>query len=106
MAIVSKIPANAEVLDLAAARAARAEARAADGKGTPFLKLSAGYVEVQPEIPVAAAFLFQEEKIKEGLALILVDQADIDILWPILTQDDLAALVNFVTGKSVGESQA
>jgi hypothetical protein len=106
MAIISNLPDGATVLDLAAERAARAEARAAQGLGDPFIKLEAGYVQVNPEVPLAAAFLFQEEKIKEGLALLLVDEADVETLWPILTAADFEAIVNFITGKSVGESQA
>ena len=106
MAVLANAPEGAEVLDLDAARAARAEARAADGKGAPFLKVSAGYIEVHPEIPLAAAYLFAEEKVREGLALVLVDQADVDTLWPTLTADDLRAIVEFITGKSLGESLA
>jgi hypothetical protein len=106
MAIVTSLPEGATVLDLAAERAARAEARAAQGKGDPFIKLDAGYVQVIPEVPLAAAYLFQDEKIKDGLELLLADKADVEVLWPILTAADFEAIINFITGKSVGESQA
>lgn len=106
MAIISNLPEGANVLDLDAARVARAEARAKDGKGWPFLKLSAGYVAVHAEIPVAAAFLFGEQKIREGLQLVLVDPEDIDLLWEDLTAEDMNEIANFITGKSLGESQA
>ena len=104
MAIVSDLPKGAEVLDLGAARAARAEARAADGKGSLFLKLSAGFVEVHPEIPLEAAFSFQSEDIRGGLALLLVDEADVDaLLTDGLTAQDLEAVIKFASGKSLGE---
>lgn len=106
MAIVSSAPEGASVLDLAAERAARAEARSAQGKGDPYIKLEAGFVQVYPEVPLSAAFLFQDGKVKEGLALLLVDEADIELLWPTLTKDDFEAISNFIAGKSVGESEA
>jgi hypothetical protein len=106
MAIISSLPEGATVLDLAAERAARQEARAAQGLGDPFIKLEAGYVQVHPEVPLAAAFLLQDGKIKEGLAMLLVDEADIEALWPILTSADFEAISNFITGKTVGESLA
>ena len=106
MAIISELPNGASVLDLDAARVARAEARALEGKGSSFLKLAAGYVEVHPEVPIAAAYLFKGENIREGLEMLLVDPADIDILWPTLTAEDFQSVVGFITGKTPGESQA
>lgn len=106
MALISSLPEGASVLDLAAERAARQEARAAQGLGDPFVKVEAGYVQVNPEAPIAAAFMLQEGKVKEGLALLLADPADVDILWPTLSQADFEALSKFITGKTVGESQA
>jgi hypothetical protein len=106
MAIISKLPEGASVLDLDAARVARQEARAAQGLGDPFIKLEAGYVQVAPEVPLAAAYLFQDGNIKDGLELLLADKADVDVLWPILTAGDFEAIVNFITGKTPGESLA
>jgi len=106
MAIVTSLPEGASVLDLAAERAARAEARATQGLGDPFVKVDAGYVQVHPEAPIAAAFMLQDGKVKEGLALLLVDPDDVEILWPTLSQADFEALSNFITGKTVGESEA
>jgi hypothetical protein len=106
MAIISKLPEGADVLDLDAARVARVEARAAQGLGTRYIKLSAGFVETLPEVPLAAAYLFQDEQVKDGLALLLADPADVEVLWPTLTADDLKAVVEFISGKTPGESQA
>jgi len=106
MAIISKLPEGASVLDLAAERVARQEARSAQGLGEPFIKLEAGYVQVVPEVPLSAADLFRQEKVREGLELLLADKADIDALWPTLTAEDFSAVVGFITGKTPGESQA
>lgn len=107
MAIVSELPKGAEVFDLEAARVARAEARALEGKGNPYIKISAGFIEVQPEVALEAAFLFGEEKLKEGLALLLVDPADIDpLLGAGLSANDLNEIVRFIAGKDLGESKA
>ena len=106
MAILSKLPEGASVLDLDAARVARQEARAAQGLGDPFIKLEAGYVQVVPEVPLAAAYLFQDERIKEGLELLFADKADAEAVWPTLTAGDFEAILNFITGKTPGESLA
>jgi len=104
--IRKKVPEGAEVLDLGAARAARAEARAAEGLGAKFLKISAGYIEVKVEIPVEVAFTLERD-VKAGLAGILVDPTDIDaLLADGLTSQDLEAMQALVTGKSLGESSA
>ena len=79
MTILKKAPEGAEVLDLGAGRVARAEARAAEGKGSPFLKISAGFIAVKAEIPVEVAYTLQSD-VKAGLAGILVDPADVDAL--------------------------
>jgi hypothetical protein len=106
LTILKKAPAGAEVLDLGAGRAARAEARAAEGLGGKFLKLAAGYVEVKAEIPVEAAFTLYTD-IKGGLAGILVDPKDVDALIADgLTSQDLEAMQALVTGKPLGESSA
>jgi len=106
MALISSLPEGATVLDLAAERVARQEARAAQGLGDPYIKLEAGYVQVNAEVPLAAAFLLQDGKVKEGLALLLADTADVDVLWPILTAGDFESVINFITGKTPGESLA
>jgi hypothetical protein len=104
MAIVADLPNDADVLDLGAARKARAEVRAAEGKGSLFLKLSAGYVEVHPEVPLDAAIRFQAEDLKGGLGMMLVDPADADVLFAEgLTATDLKEIVEFASGKSLGE---
>ena len=106
MTILKKAPAGAEVLDLGAARVARAEARAAEGKSGRFLKISAGFIEVKVEIPVEVAFTLQAD-VKEGLAGILVDPKDVDaLLADGLSSQDLEAMTDLVTGKSLGESSA
>jgi hypothetical protein len=74
--------------------------------GASYVKVSAGYIEVQPEIPLAAAYEMKAENFEEGLALMLVDPADAKLLWPTLTAEDFDALINFVTGKTLGESEA
>jgi hypothetical protein len=107
MTILKKAPEGAEVLDLGAARVARAEARAAEGLGGKFLKISKGYIEVKAEIPVEVAFIFQSGGIKAGLAGILVDPSDADALIADgLTGQDLDAMTSLVSGTSLGESSA
>lgn len=107
MSILKKAPAGAEVLDLGAARAARAEARAAEGKGGTFLKLAAGYVEMKSEIPIEIAFTFQSGDIRAGLEGILVDPADVvALLADGLSAADLGAITELISGSSLGESSA
>lgn len=107
MAILSTAPEGARVLDLDAARAARAEARAAAGEGLPVIKVSAGYVEVSPEVDLIAGEDFLAGRFREGLALLLADPSDVDaVLAGGLSKDDLNAIGEFITGLSVGESPA
>lgn len=107
MTILKKAPEGAQVLDLGAARAARAEVRASRGEGNPYLKLAAGFVQVKPEIPLIAAFMFQAEHIEAGLKEMLVDPADVEaLLADGLTSEDMKELAKFVAGKSLGESLA
>jgi hypothetical protein len=106
MAIISKLPEGANVLDLAAERAARQETRAAQGLGDSFIKLEAGYVQVIPEVPLAIASLLQSERILEALELMFVDKADAEAIWPTLTAADFESIVTFISGKTPGESQA
>jgi hypothetical protein len=101
--IRTEVPEGSQVLDLAAARAARAEQRAKDGKGTPFVKLDVGYVEVLAEIPLAAAFAFKNEEIEAGLRLMLADGADVTALLDAgLSSGDLESLTAFLSGASLG----
>ena len=107
MSILKKAPEGANVLDLEAGRLSRAEIRAGEGAGDPYLKLKAGYIQVKSEIPLIVAFMFQAEKIEEGLKGLLVDPADLDaLLADGLTKEDLEAMTDLVTGKSLGESLA
>lgn len=107
MSILLEIPSGARSLDLGAARAARAEARAAAGEGNPFLKLSAGYVEVKSEFALTVAFAFKNEDLEGGLAGMLVDPADVDaLLADGLSAQDLTEITKFVSGASLGESSA
>ena len=102
MAILKTAPEGAQVLDLNAARVARAEARG--GKANPVVKLAAGFVEISPEVDVIAAELLSDGHFRAGLTLILVDPTDIDaLLEGGLSKDDLEALVGFITGLTLGE---
>ena len=102
--IQAKAPEGAQVFDLEATRIARAEARALEGKGNPFLKLSVGYIEVNAEFALNVAFAFQDKDIRGGLASLLVDPEDVDALLNSgLTAQDLEEITKFVSGLSLGE---
>ena len=102
MSILKTAPEGAEVLDLGAARVARAEAR--QGKPLPVIKLSAGFVEVSAEMDVMSADDFAAGRIREGLAKLLADPTDVDeLVKGGISKDDLEQIVQFVTGKSLGE---
>lgn len=102
MSILKNAPEGAEVLDLGAARVARAEAR--QGKPLPVIKLSAGYVEVSPEMDVLSADDFRVGRIRQGLEKLLADPADVDeLVKDGLSKPDLESIVEFVTGNSLGE---
>jgi len=104
MAILSEAPKGAKVLDLGAARAARAEVRAAEGQGNPVIKLTAGFVEVRPEIAISIASAFENNDIRAGLAGLLVDPADVDALFEDgLTAQDMEEITKFLTGMTLGE---
>lgn len=105
MAILNKAPEGAEILDLEAGRAARAEQRAAEGKGNPVIKLSGDrFVEVKPEFSISVALDFQNEDIKGGLAEMLVDPEDVDaLLEGGLSQQDIQEIAKFITGMTLGE---
>lgn len=103
MALLNELPEGAQVLDLGAARVARAEASTTRS----FLKLAAGYVEVKSEVPLQAAFSVADADIKGALASLLADPADFDaLLADGLTSGDITAITEFIAGKSLGESQA
>lgn len=102
MSILKKAPEGVEVLDLAPIRAARAEALT--GQPLRVIKLEAGYVGVKAELDVMSADDFAAGHIKAGLAKLLADPADVDVLVKDgLTKDDLNTIVEFVTGNSLGE---
>lgn len=103
MTVLKTAPAGADVLDLGAARSARAEARAAAGKGDAFIKLTVGYVGVKAEIPLGVATDLQNENLRDGLAGLLADPADVDALLDELTANDIQELTKFITGASLGE---
>lgn len=102
MSILSEAPAGAEVIDLAAARAARAEV---DATQPPvLLKIEAGYIQLKREVDVLCAEDFSEGHIRDGLSKLLEDPADIDELVKRgLSKADLEAIVNHVTGSTLGE---
>ncbi len=107
MAILSAAPEGAKVLDLDAARAARAEARAAAGESLPVIKVAAGFVPVRAEVDLECAEDFTAGRFRAGLARLLADPADVDaVLAGGLSKDDLEAITLLVTGVSLGESQA
>lgn len=100
-------PDGAQVIDLPAGRAARAEQRAKDGEGVPYLRLSAGYVALKPEVPITAAMAFTNGEIEAGLRLMLKDPADVDLLLSDgLTAPDIDSIGTRLTGRSLGESPA
>jgi hypothetical protein len=104
MAILKSAPEGANVLDLDAARVARAEARAAAGESLPLIKVAAGYVETKPEIDLTCADDFVAGRISAGLAKLLADPTDVaSLLADGLSRDDLEAITTFVAGTSLGE---
>ena len=106
MAILKEAPAGAQVLDLGAARAARAEARAAAGETNPVIKLSAGYVEVKPEFDVTIAETLTAGRVRDALKSLLADPDDVEALIEEgITAPDLNEIVTFV-GASLGEATA
>lgn len=103
MAILESVPEGAKVIDLDAARVARAEAR----ESKTYVKLSVGFVEVKPEIALESAEAFMEERIREGISFLLADPADVDVLYKDgLSAEDLGVIVEHISGKSLGELQA
>lgn len=98
--ILNTAPDGAKVLDLSAAHVARAEATGV----ARFVKISAGYIEVNNEIDVFAADDFFQNRIRDGLSKLLKDPSDIDEIVKFgLTASDLELLTDFVLGKTPGE---
>ena len=107
MTILTKAPEGGNVIDLSAARAARAEARALSGETSTFLKLDAGYVEMKAEIALNVIVDFLDNRIKQALGGLLVDPTDVDVLLTDgISTDDFEAILEHLTGKSAGESTA
>lgn len=105
MALIKKPATGANVLDIEAARAARAEARG--NTQLQVIKVDGGYVEINPEFDLITTELLTEGKVREGLARLLNDPADVDlILKNGFSDKDLEELVKFITGKLLGELPA
>lgn len=103
MAIINELPEGSEVLDLGAARVARAETLTTKS----FIKLSAGFVQVAVEVPVAAALMIVDGDIIGAIGLLLADPADAEtLIRDGLTAGDIQEITQFITGKSLGELQA
>ena len=105
MALVKKAPAGAKVFDLPAARSARAEAR----KDEPavFLKLSAGYVEIKPELDIFVIEELLQGQVKPALIRLFVDPTDADaLLKEGISDEDMRAIFEFAAGKPLGEFSA
>ena len=104
MSVLKEAPQGSNVFDLDSERKARAEARAAAGEASPFIKLDAGYVELKPEIDALAAEDFTGGHIRAGLAKILADPTDVEeVVKGGFSRDDLQAVVKFLNGNSLGE---
>lgn len=103
MALITSVPEGSKVVDLDASRIARAEARTEK----TYIKLSVGFIEVNPEIALAASEDFEAGRIREGIASLLIDASDVDVLYEAgFTAEDLATVIEYVSGKTLGESQA
>ena len=102
MALIKKVPSGTKVFDLPAARAARAEARV--GEPAVYLKLSAGYVEIKPELDVFVVEELLAGNLKPALVRLFVDPNDADtLLKEGISDADMRAIFEFAAGKSLGE---
>ena len=102
MSILKKAPEGARVYDLAGARAARAEARV--GVELPLIKLTAGFVQMLPEVDLRAAEDFAAGNMRAGLSRILADPEDAAALLDGgLSAEDLKEIVGFASGMTLGE---
>ena len=105
MAIVKKEPKGAKIFDLPAARAARAEARV--GEPAVFLKLTAGYVEIKPELDIFVIEELLQGQVKPALVRLFVDPKDADeLLKEGICDADMKAIFEFAAGKELGELKA
>jgi len=103
--ILKDAPAGSAILDLEAVRAARTEAH--KDEAGPVVKVSAGYLQLRREIDVTAGMDFARAKFREGLEKLLEDPADVDdLLSGGFSTDDINAVINFISGRSLGESPA
>lgn len=102
MSILKNAPAGAEIIDVAGARAARAEV---DATLPPvLLKIDAGFIQLRRDIDVLCAEDFTSGRFREGLSKILTDPADIDELVKYgLSRPDLEQIVDHITGHALGE---
>lgn len=106
MAIATTLPEDATVIDLGAARKARAEARAKAGESDTYIKLAAGYVPVNPEFSLAVVENLKDGQIKRALASLLSDPEDVDALIDFgVSAQDVNVIVSFI-GSSLGEASA
>lgn len=100
--ILDTAPEGANVLDLDAAREARAEAK--KDEPNPVIKLQAGFVELRKEVDITAADDFKDGNLLAGLAKLLADPADVAALTKDgFSSEDLSAVTMFVSGRSLGE---
>ena len=105
MALLKKAPDGAKVLDLPSARLARAEARV--GEPSSYIKLTAGYVEIKPELDVLVVGDLIEGNVKDALLRLFTDPKDVDVVMAEGISDiDLKAIFEFASGKSLGEFSA
>lgn len=106
MALIKEAPADATVIDLGAARQARAEARAEQGIVDSYIKLDAGYVPVKAEFALALVENLKDGEVRKALADLLADPADVDALLDAgLSAQDINVIVAFI-GSSLGEASA
>lgn len=104
MTVLTEAPEGVDIIDIDAARAARAEARAASGGKASYVKVGAGYVELKPEVDVLSAEDFSAGRIRVGLSKILADPEDIDTLVASgISAPDLDLIIKRITGQSLGE---
>lgn len=102
MTVLQEAPEGAAVIDIVAARAARAEV---DAQLPPiFLKIDAGFIELRRELDVLCAEDFVDGRFRAGLSKILADPADVEpIVAYGLSSADLERLIEHITGKPLGE---
>ncbi len=106
MAIVTDLPEDATVIDLDAARKARAEARAESAAPDTYIKLAAGYVPVKAEFSLSVIEHLRKGEVADALAALLTDPADADVLIADgVSAQDINVIMAFV-GSSLGEASA